>query len=165
MDLIENMFTLDLPEKKTSSPLLDFPSTESSTTKKGRKVLTAAERLLRKKDREEAALKEFAPKAHPPMAEKLDLKEATKSIGGILIAMSKTKQELSEGEIKALSSTAELSLAQVIQVQDEETNKWIVHSQTAIVWIGTLLPRFMPQLFVKRNGEEKQTEEKKGVGE
>lgn len=149
-DVLENMFSLDLPEKKVS-PSLDSLTTEQ-TGRTGRKKLTASERLQRKKDREEAGTKAQQPEVKKEEL-KLDLESATKAIGGILVAMSRTKTDLTQGEIKAMSATAEQSLAQVIQVENAETNKWIIHSQTAIVWIGTLLPRFLPNLFQKQNGQ------------
>lgn len=149
-DSLDSLFS-DIPKPVDNSEPL-----KATDEKRGRPKLSAEERLARKRSREEQKQNAAQPKAEEL---KLDLTEATKSVGGLLVAMSKTKKPLDENEIKGMSATAELSLAKVLQVENENTSKWIVHTQTAIVWVGTLLPRFFPDLF-GRNHTESQTERK-----
>lgn len=152
---IEDMFTLNLPPVENPVPLSGQPQ------KPGRPRLSAAERLQRKKDREESSAKPVVQNEPP----KLDLRDATKSIGGLIVAMSKTKRKLNPDEINAMSATAEKSLALALNVENEETSKWIVHGQTLLVWAGTMLPRFFPGLFeenkVQATITEIPTEERK----
>lgn len=143
---IEELFTLDLPP---ASPVAQ-PIEGEGKAKRPR--MTAAEKLQRKKDREEAAQRPpaAATASAPAPDMKLDLTEAAKTVGTLLVLMSKTKKPLEKEEINSLARTAEQSMTQILGDITPETSKWLVHGNTLATWLGTLAPRFVPNLFEKK---------------